>query len=76
MARKKSGGERIEPGFAARADSSRAPRVEGETRGARRTPRNEKPARGKNKGSGIGKLVYWGFVLAIWGLIGAGGLVI
>ena len=75
MARKKSGGERIEPGFAARADSGRAPRVEAEPRGPRRAQRTEKPARGK-KGFGLGRLVYWGFVLAVWGLIGAGGMVI
>jgi penicillin-binding protein 1A len=75
MARKKSGGERIEPGFAARPDSSRAPRVEAEPRGPKRAQRSEKPARAK-KGSMIGRLIYWGFVLAVWGLIGAGGLVI
>jgi penicillin-binding protein 1A len=68
MARKKSGGERIEPSFNARRDDAE-PRVEAERR------RGEKPsARKKRKGSVLGRLFYWSFVLAIWGAIGAGGL--
>jgi penicillin-binding protein 1A len=71
MARKKSGGERIEPTFTARPDDA-APRGEAE-RASRR--RGEKPsARRKRKGSVLGRLFYWSFVLAIWGAIGAGGL--
>ncbi len=68
MARKKSGGERIEPIFNARYDDAE-PRVEAERR------RGEKPsARKKRKGSLLGRLFYWSFVFAIWGAIGAGGL--
>jgi penicillin-binding protein 1A len=67
MARKKSGGERIEPTFTARHDAE--PRAEAARRGG------EKPsARKKRKGSVLGRLFYWSFVLAIWGAIGAGGL--
>ena len=80
MARKKSDGERIEPTFAARPEEA-APRVEAEPRAARaQKPRGEKkPRKGKaepKKGSLLGRLVYWSFVLAIWGLIGGGGLVV
>ena len=68
MARKKSGGERIEPSFNARRDDAE-PRVEAERR------RGEKPtARKKRKGSLLGRLFYWSFVFAIWGAIGAGGI--
>ncbi len=74
MARKRSGGERIEPGFGARAGS--APRVEADARVAKRARGGEKPAAKKCKGSVLGRLFYWGFVFAVWGLIGAGGLVV
>ncbi len=74
MARKKSGGERIEPGFSARAGS--APRVEAEPRGVKKARSGEKSASKKRKSSFLGRLFYWGFVFAVWGLIGAGGLVV
>ncbi len=80
MARKKADGERIEPSFTARPEGA-APRVEAEPRGGR--PRAEKPKPKKSKaepkkrkGSLFGRLVYWSFVLFIWGAIGAGGLVV
>mgnify|MGYP002401766949 CR=1 FL=1 len=42
-------------------------------------PRESKPRKSKGRGksrSGFGRLVYWGFVLALWGVIaGIGGLV-
>ncbi|MGO9389947.1 transglycosylase domain-containing protein [Rhodoblastus sp.] len=74
MARKRSGGERIEPGFGARAGG--APRVEAEARSGKRARGDEKPAAKKRKSSFLGRLFYWGFVFAVWGLIGAGGLVV
>jgi penicillin-binding protein 1A len=70
MARKKSGGERIEPSFNARPNDA-APRVEAE-RGSRRGEKAS--ARKKRKGSLLGRLFYWSFVFAIWGAIGAGGI--
>ena len=79
MARKKSGGERIEPSFAAKAELGGAPRVEVERRAAKkengkRASDSDKP-KGKKRGRSLfGGLVYWGFVFLVWGAIGAGGL--
>ncbi|MDI9848407.1 PBP1A family penicillin-binding protein [Rhodoblastus sp. 17X3] len=79
MARKKALKERIEPRFSA-GDDEAAPRVVAEKRASRgdRGVGGEKPARGKTKKKArrslLGGLFYWGFVLAIWGVIGAGGL--
>jgi penicillin-binding protein 1A len=79
MARKKALKERIEPRFSA-GDDEAAPRVVAEKRAPRgdRGAASEKPARGKTKKKArrslLGALFYWGFVLAIWGVIGAGGL--
>ena len=72
MARKKSGGERIEPTFTASPNDA-APRVEAE-RAVAPSRRKALAARKKRKGSVLGRLFYWSFVLAIWGAIGAGGL--
>jgi penicillin-binding protein 1A len=86
MARKKALKERIEPGFS--AGDAAAPRVVAEKRASRgdrgaggeQPPRgrSEQPARGRTKKKArrslLGGLFYWGFVLAIWGVIGAGGL--
>ena len=84
MARKKSGGERIEPTFNASSEPDDASRIEVEPRepkkkgkgGDKSKPKEKavkaKPA--KRKGSLLGRLFYWGFVFAIWGLIGAGGI--
>ncbi len=82
MARNKSGGERIEPTFSARSGSGDESRIEVEPRAATKKSGGKQPARGKpvkgkaakRKGSLFGRLVYWGFVFAIWGLIGAGGV--
>ncbi len=84
MARKKSGGERIEPTFTARSESGANSRIEVEPRdAAKKSGGREKSAKAnagpkkpakKRKGSLFGRLVYWGFVFAIWGLIGAGGV--
>ena len=44
-------------------------------RSARARRRGEKPsARKRRKGSLLGRLFYWSFVIAIWGAIGAGGV--
>jgi len=77
MARKKPGGERIEPTF-----DPAAPSVEPDARPepdapqkkakARKTP--AKPARKRR--SLLGALVYWLFVMGVWGVIGVGGLAI
>ena len=77
MARKKPGGERIEPTF-----DAAPPSVEPESRPepaapqrrakARQTP--AKPARKRR--SLLGALVYWLFVMGVWGVIGVGGLAI
>ncbi len=80
MARKKALKERIEPRFSDEDDDD-APRIVAEKRAPRgdRGGAEGKPARGKPKPrkkrrSLFGALFYWGFVLAIWGVIGAGGL--
>ncbi len=76
MARKKSGGERIEPTFDA-SDSESAPRVQAERRAPRpkQKPETKSSAKSKKKGrSLLGGLFYWGFVLWVWVGIGAGGL--
>src|ERR1700749_7648 len=56
----------------ARADTSRR-------RSESPPPRESKPRKTKSRGktrSGLGRLVYWGFVLALWGVIaGIGGMV-
>ncbi|WP_374545921.1 PBP1A family penicillin-binding protein [Rhodoblastus sp.] len=82
MARKKAQQERIEPRFADE-DEDGAPRVVAEKRASRQKGAGDKPARRggrtkekKKRRSLLGGLVYWGFVLAIWGVIGAGGLFI
>ena len=81
MARKKRG-ERIEPTF----DASAPPiepevRQESEPRERKRkaAPKtaaksSEKPK--KKRRSLLGGLVYWTFVLCVWGVIGGGGLVV
>ncbi|MCW2316307.1 penicillin-binding protein 1A [Rhodoblastus acidophilus] len=78
MARKKSGGERIEPTF-----DAAAPRVEPESRAqpeaepkpqAKKAKAAAKPRR-KSR-SLIGGLIYWTFVLGVWGVIGVGGLAV
>jgi penicillin-binding protein 1A len=76
MARKKPGGERIEPTF-----DAVAPRVEPEARPQPepREPRKKAPPKSsgkttKKRRSLLGGLVYWMFVLCVWGAIGAGGL--
>ncbi|MBB4199587.1 penicillin-binding protein [Rhodoblastus sphagnicola] len=79
MARKKSGGERIEPTF----DAS-APNVEPEARAqpeAEPKPTRKKATKAaakpkKRSRSLLGGLVYWIFVLGVWGVIGAGGLAV
>lgn len=86
MARNKSGGERIEPSFTARSESGAESRIEVEPRdaakksggrdkpAAQKKAAKSKPAAKKRRGSLFGRLVYWGFVFAIWGLIGVGGV--
>jgi penicillin-binding protein 1A len=74
MARKKAGGGRIEPTFDA-ADRDGAPRVQAEQRArSRGKPSRDRRPPQKRGGSFIGRLFYWGLVLAVWGAIGAGGL--
>jgi penicillin-binding protein 1A len=80
MARKKALKERIEPRFADEDDDD-APELVAERRAAPRRERrraDEKPSRRKEpkrrRRSLFGALFYWGFVLAIWGLIGGGGV--
>ena len=79
MARRKALKERIEPRFSDEDDD--APELVAERRaGPRRERRgaDEKPSRRREprrrRRSLFGRLFYWGFVLAIWGLIGAGGV--
>ena len=79
MARRKALKERIEPRFSDEDDD--APELVAERRaGPRRERRgaDEKPSRRREprrrRRSLFGRLFYWGFVLAIWGLIGGGGV--
>ncbi|HUO54939.1 MAG TPA: penicillin-binding protein 1A [Rhodoblastus sp.] len=83
MARKKAQKQRIEPRFDDDEDDG-APRVVAERRVSARTtrePDEKKPSRRKaakepkkRRRSFLGRLFYWGTVLAIWGLIGIGGV--
>jgi len=77
MARKKPGGERIEPTF-----DAVAPRVEAEARPEPQAARRKAPPKApkkeprKKRRSLFGGLFYWTFVLCVWGAIGAGGLTV
>jgi penicillin-binding protein 1A len=83
MTRKKAPKERIEPRFSDEEDydappvvaERRAPRRDrDEGRDERKPSRRNEPKRGRR--SLLGFLFYWGLVLATWGLIGAGGLIV
>jgi penicillin-binding protein 1A len=71
---RKRGSRRIEPRFDEAVDERGADlRVEPEDRPAPRRRAQKKPSR-KSRRSFLGGLVYWSFVLAIWGVVGLGGL--
>ncbi|MCI4677465.1 PBP1A family penicillin-binding protein [Rhodoblastus acidophilus] len=84
MARKKALKERIEPRFPD-IDDDRAPRVAGERRakgsdkgksgGEKKPSRRSKESKSRRR-SLLGGLIYWGFVVAVWGVIGVGGVFI
>ncbi len=79
MARKKRGGERIEPTFDVETEGRGAPRIDVESRGSRWRGGGKRAGKGgkeprARKRSLIGRLVYWSFVLFIWGVIGVGGV--
>jgi penicillin-binding protein 1A len=63
----RSSKDRIEPRFDAKG--GREP-VAGRKRGSR--ARKEKPARRRGL---FGRMIYWGFVLGVWGVIGLGALI-
>src|SRR5690606_36973118 len=70
-ARQPARGERIEPrlgGVAADGDRARS-------RGKTRKTRSRRERRPWTLGGIIGRLIYWGFVLAVWGGIAVGAVV-
>ena len=83
MTRKKAPKERIEPRFSD-DDDDHAPPLVAERRAPRRkrdeNQEEQKPSRRKEpkrrRRSLLGFLFYWGLVLATWGMIGAGGLIV
>jgi penicillin-binding protein 1A len=79
MARKKSGGQRIEPTFDASAPEVEAearPQAAARSKKEKSVPKAAARPKAKKGRSLLGGLFYWGFVLCVWGAIGGGALVV
>ena len=80
----KSGGARIEPrlnwrdesrGYDLRADPADRPPTGRRTKNAALRPASRSKRAGKPRRSRLGGLLYWGFVLSIWGLVSLAALI-
>ena len=79
----KTGGARIEPrlnwrdesGYDLRADPADRPPTGRRTKHAASRPTSRSKRAGRPRRSALGGLVYWGFVLSIWGLVSLAALV-